>query len=266
MGDRIKLTAYNAPTQKAGFCDPKFATAPSVKTNTANIFNMNKTGILLIIILLFCSCNSRNSDSDKDNCLQKDSANTISSINNFSESSSVDSIPPTKIDGFRALSFKFNLDSSGSLLKTINVYSENKQIQRIIANKEIQHNEFQLIDWNFDGYKDISVLYNCGSGGCAYWIWNYSSKENSYIYNKELSEVLGLEIDTTDKFIVFHYREGNSNEKWDSMQYKDSKLLFVKGLFRERWNDSLGNSWVKNTYSKMINKVVITKTDSFITK
>jgi hypothetical protein len=128
------------------------------------------------------------------------------------------------------------------------------------------HNEFQLIDWNFDGHKDISVLYNCGSGGCAYWIWNYSSKENRYIYNKELSEVLGLEIDTTDQYIVLHFRAGYSEENWDSLKYKDNKLIFVKGLYRVRWNDSLGNSWVKNTYSKRINKVVITKTDSFIIK
>ncbi len=227
---------------------------------------MKETVILLMTILLFCSCNSRNRESNNDKQLLKDFANMVSFINNFSGSSSGDSIPPTKIDGLRALSFKFNVDSSGYLLKTINIYSDNKQIQRIIANKEIEHNQFQLIDWNFDGYKDISVLYNCGSGGCAYWIWNYSSKENRYIYNKELSEVLGLEIDTTDQYIVFHYRAGYSEENWDSLKYKDNKLLFVKGLYRERWNDSLGNSWVKNTYSKTINKVVITKTDSFITK
>lgn len=227
---------------------------------------MKETVILLMTILLFCSCNSRNRESNNDKQLLKDFANMVSFINNFSGSSSGDSIPPTKIDGLRALSFKFNVDSSGYLLKTINIYSDNKQIQRIIANKEIYRNEFQLIDWNFDGYKDISVLYNCGSGGCAYWIWNYSSKENRYIYNKELSEVLGLEIDTTDQYIVFHYRAGYSEENWDSLKYKDNKLLFVKGLYRERWNDSLGNSWVKNTYSKMIKNVVITKTDSFITK
>jgi hypothetical protein len=219
-----------------------------------------------MIILLFCSCNSRNKESNNDKHLPKDSANMVSHINNFSRSSSEDSIPPTKIDKLRALSFKFNVDSSGYLLKTISIYSGNKQIQRIIANKQIVHNEFQLIDWNFDGHKDISVLYNCGSGGCAYWIWNYSSKENRYIYNKELSEVLGLEIDTTDQYIVLHFRAGYSEENWDSLKYKDNKLIFVKGLYRVRWNDSLGNSWVKNTYSKRINKVVITKTDSFIIK
>lgn len=50
------------------------------------------------------------------------------------------------------------------------------------------------------------------------------------------------------------------------MQYKNNKLLFVKGLARERWNDEVGNAWVKNTYSKMINNVLVTKTDSLIIK
>ncbi len=227
---------------------------------------MKETAILIMTILFFCSCNTRNSESNNDKQLTKDSVNNISIENNALDKSNGDTIPPSKIDGLKALSFKFNVDSSGYLLKTINIYSENIQIQRIIANKEIEYKEFQLIDWNFDCYKDISVLYNCGSGGCAYWIWNYSPKGNRYIYNKELSEVLGLEIDTTDQFIVFHYRAGFSEERWDSLKYKDNKLLFVKGLYRERWNDSLGNSCVKHTYSKMINKELITKIDSSIYK
>ena len=132
---------------------------------------MKVTSILLMTSLLFLSCNSSKSKSYNDNQLQKDSVDAGSIENDILEILDRDSIPPSKFDGLRALSFKFNVDSLGHLLKTIEVYSNNKHIQKIIANKEIERNEFQLIDWNFDGYKDISVLYNCGSGGCAYWIW-----------------------------------------------------------------------------------------------
>ncbi|MFM7987188.1 MAG: hypothetical protein ACKPKO_48540, partial [Candidatus Fonsibacter sp.] len=53
----------------------------------------------------------------------------ISTIeNNFLSILNGDSIPPTKIYGNKSLSFKFNIDSSGYLLKTINVYSENMPI------------------------------------------------------------------------------------------------------------------------------------------
>lgn len=227
---------------------------------------MKETLILMMMIAFSYSCTTENSKSNNDKQGTKDSVQKISNEKNSFKKLKHDSIPPTKIVGDKSLSFKFNIDSSGSLLKTINVYSDNILIQKITANKYFERKEFQLIDWNFDVAKDITVLYNCGSGGCAYWIWNYSPTTNKFIYNKELSEVLGLEIDTVDQFIVFHYRGGYSEERWDSMKYVNNKLQFVKGRYRERWNDSLGNSWVKNTYSKMINNLLVTNVDSSISK
>lgn len=226
-----------------------------------------KETVILIMVIIFCySCTTENSKSNNDIQVTKGSSQNIA-IENISLSKwKRDSIPPTRIYGDKSLSFKFNIDSAGYLLKTINVYSENILIQKITANKYFESNEFQLIDWNFDGAKDITVLDNCGSGGCAYWIWNYSPTTNNFIFNNELSEVLGLEIDTVDQFIVFHYRFGYSEERWDSLKYINNKLQFVKGRYRERWNDGLGNSWVKNTYSKMINNVLVTNVDSSISK
>ncbi len=220
--------------------------------------------ILLLTTLLCCACNLSTNKSININQYNLDTNYVLSNANKAKGNLSDDSIVPTKIDGWKALSFKFNLDSTGNLLKTIRVYSGNKLVQRIIANKVIEHHKFELIDWNFDGYKDISVLYGCGSGGCNYWIWNYSPKLNKYIYNKELSEVIGLEIDSFNQYVVFHYRAGFSEENLDTLTYKDNKLSFVKGLYRERWNDSKGNLWVKHTFSKLINNVLEIKTDSFI--
>ena len=146
------------------------------------------------------------------------------------------------------------------------MYSDLIKVQEITANKEISEKKYQLIDWDFDGYKDITVLDNCGSGGCSYWIWNYSPVNGKYYYNKELSEVLGLEIDTTSKFIIFHYRAGYSEESWDSLQYKNNKLTFIKGTYQERWNDSFGNSWIKHLHTKMIENESVTSIDSSIIK
>ena len=220
--------------------------------------------ILLLTTLLYCACNLSTNKSINDNQYNVDTNYVLSNDNKAIGNLSDDSIVPTKIDGWNTFSFKFNMDSAGDLLKTIGVYSSNKLVQKIIANKDIAQNKFELIDWNFDGYKDISVLYGCGSGGCNYWIWNYSPKLNKYIYNKELSEVIGLELDTFHQYIIFHYRAGFSEENWDTLKYKDNKLSFVKGLYRERWNDSQGNLWVKQTFSKLINNVMEIKTDSFI--
>jgi hypothetical protein len=231
---------------------------------------MKETITALIIILLFYSCNLKKTELNNDNQPLKSELSTDSipptKIDEIKSELYTDSIPPTKIDGMRSLSFKFNTDSSGIILKTINVYSENKQIQKIVVDKVIERLNFELIDCNFDGYKDISVLDNCGSGGCAYLIWNYSSKKNRYIYNEKLSQILGLEIDTVNQYIVFHYRAGFPEEMWDSLKYINNKLSFVKGRYRERWQDSLGNSWEKNTYTRKINNVLITEVDSFVTK
>ena len=43
-------------------------------------------------------------------------------------------------------------------LYTNNYDAHNDLFQEIKANKSIYLKEFRLVDWNFDGYKDISVL------------------------------------------------------------------------------------------------------------
>jgi hypothetical protein len=225
-----------------------------------------KTIILYILIYLtFCSCNPKNTDKKINlKAVEIDTSKITQReylLDYFVEG---DSIWTKAIEGRPKLSYKFNLDSTGYILKSILVYSDAIKVQEIIANKDIEKKEFRLVDWNFDGHKDISVLYNCGSGGCAYWIWNYSPENGKYYFNKELSEVLGLEIDIAGKFIIFHYRAGYPEEYWDTLQYKKNKLTFVKGLYQERWNDSLGNSWIKHTYSKNINNKRIVRVDSSI--
>ena len=157
--------------------------------------------------------------------------------------------------------FKFITNMSHHELKKIKIYSDGKLVQTINTNKDIFDIDIKLTDWNFDGYKDITVFYNCGSGGCAYWIWNYSPKLKKFVYNSVLSEVLGLEMDSISKYIVFHYRAGYQEEKWDTMKYINNKLVFVKGLFRER-----GTNWAFFTRSKMVNNKIVTTHDSCLIK
>jgi len=161
-------------------------------------------------------------------------------------------------------SFKFITDTAHLELKKIKIYREGKLVQTINTSKMCENNQFSLIDWNFDGYKDISVIYNCGSGGCAYWIWNYSPKLKKFVYNSVLSEVLGLEMDSVSKYIIFHYRDGYAEEFADTSKYINNKLVFVKGLSQERWNDKDGNTWVKKTRTKVIHGIKRTSVDSMM--
>jgi hypothetical protein len=157
--------------------------------------------------------------------------------------------------------YSFKFDLADYKLNKIKIYCVGKLVQTINTSKDVLDNELKLTDWDFDGYKDISVLYNCGSGGCAYWIWNYSPRLKKYVYNAVLSERLGLEIDSVSKYIVFHYRAGYQEESWDTMRYVNNKLVFVKGLFRER-----GPEWAFFTRSKMVNHKIVTTQDSCLIK
>jgi len=161
-------------------------------------------------------------------------------------------------------SFKFVTDTTKLSLKQIKIYDNGRLVQTINTNKICKNNQFSLIDWNFDGYKDISVVYNCGSGGCAYWIWNYSPKLKKFIYNSVLSEVLGLEMDSVSKYIVFHFRDGVHQEYWDTMKYNNNKLALVKGFSQERRNDKDGNIWLKKIHKKVIHGVVRRTIDSMM--
>jgi len=228
---------------------------------------MNDKKILILVFVCLCSCNFKNSEKEKVRTSRTENTSRIKQqFNNTANYITDDSLVAFKVDGAPQLGYKFNVDSSGYLLKSIIIYSDNIPIQIIDANKEIERKDFQLVDWNFDGYKDISVLYNCGSGGCSYWIWDYSKESGKYYYNNELSEHLGLEIDTISKFIIFHYRAGGNEEYWDSLQYNNKILSFVKGLYKVRWTDTLGNNWVKYIHTKMKDNIRITKVDSSITR
>jgi hypothetical protein len=176
-----------------------------------------------------------------------------------------DSIICNPIAGKEQLSYKFNLDSSGYFLKSIIVYSDFKKIQKINVNQMVEGNNFQLLDWNFDGYKDISVLSSSGSGGRVYFVWNYVPNSYRYIYNKTLSGYIGLELDSISKYIIFHYRAGYSEEKWDTFSYVNNKLHFHKGVYQERYSDGK-NNWVKRSRKIILNNKPIETVDSFIVK
>ena len=222
--------------------------------------------IMLFTLSMFCgSCNYRNNHIGNDHIPLTE--NTLASIKGSFETDSIiskDCIAGNQIDRNRIFNYKFNVDSSGNILKSIIVNSGKTPIQTIETNKYILGQEFKLIDWNFDGFKDITVLRAGGSAGCSYWIWSFSKESGRYYYNTELSEKMGLEIDTISKHIVFHYRGGWAEEYWDTLKYENNKLSFIKGLYSERWFDTLGNTWEKKKRTIMLDKSRITKVDSSI--
>jgi hypothetical protein len=178
--------------------------------------NISKLIVLSLLIMIIYSCNKWNENPKKE----------LKISSKLGYELFEDSIAATEKNGTK-LCYKFNTDSTGYILKSIVIYANSIKSQDIDVNMNIEKKEFKLIDCNFDGYKDIQVLLNCGSGGCSYALWNYSPKDGKYIYNKELSEYIGLNIDTISRKIIFHYRGGEDNEVIDTLEYVEGKLTPV---------------------------------------
>jgi hypothetical protein len=177
-----------------------------------------------------------------------------------------DSIVELKKSEFPQMSYRFISLDSGFVLHEIKVYRDTKLIQKIPVNQPYDRKEIRLIDWNLDGYKDLSVLTDRGSGGSTYIIWDYLPEKEQYLYNKSLSNIMGLEIDTVSKCIVFHNRFGFSEENWDTLKYINNKLEFVKGLYRTRYSNEKGETWLHNYYSKKVGGRTVIKEDSSLIK
>lgn len=162
------------------------------------------------------------------------------------------------------LSYKFVSHNSEAILHEIKVYRDTKLIQKISVNKPYDRKQIRLVDWNFDGHKDITVLNNRGTGGATYFIWDYFPEKEQYLYDKSLSSIMGLEIDTLSKYIVFHNRSGFSEENWDTFKYRNNILELVKGLHRTIYNNEKGETWQHNYYTKKVGNTIINNEDSFL--
>jgi len=225
---------------------------------------MNLTLLYLSLsIVILVSCTSNENASSKGQ--KSNSINSSTDTINNSQETFADSLVfhLGKKRGLYCLKFIVDIVDR-NFLRVIMFYKDKNLIQVIQANKYIENENFQLIDWNFDGYKDITIPEFVGSGGNSYFIWNYSPYEKKYVFNTLLSKNQGLEIDTLSKYIVYHNRAGYESESWDASKYVKNKLVFVKGLFQERWNDQNGNAWTKKTRTKMVHGILKTTADSTI--
>jgi hypothetical protein len=205
-----------------------------------------------VYILLTFGCNNLEKKNDK-----------INSINYKNNQVSINITPRIKYDKTFFL-FQLNYDSTGYFLNKIEVYSDDKIHQIIKVNKIIESKRMSFVDWNFDGYKDITIINSQGSGGTNYSIWCYNPNDKKFIYNSDLSDKLGLEIDSISKYIIFHYRAGWQEEYWDTLKFNNSKLVFIKGMYQQQWNDEKGKQWRKRTNRKIIDRKYIDKIDSCI--
>ena len=198
---------------------------------------MNKL-ILLALLFTFFSCSEEKKREKAHTIEQKDRPTLYAKYGN--SVGNLEFIP--KLDILRK--------------NSIIVKSGNKVFQTIKLKAPLPE-EFELIDWNFDGYKDVSILNPSGSAGVTYEIYNYDKVKNRFILNKELLDNY-LQIDSIHQRVVFTFSSGCDIKNRDTMKYVNNKLVFEKGLNLTRLPDKL----VRVKSSKMIEGKIIEKIDT----
>ena len=225
---------------------------------------MKKTLIHLFIALIFFSCkHDRINESTNKPLMRNDimiDSTLIKSESQVVHTKYIDSISGFINPKLGLYNFKFLCDSGYDFLYKIKVYRDKRIIQTINVNDIIypHPSQFKLIDWNQDGYKDISVLSFLGPDNTTFLIWTYSSKEKRFVFNKKLSNEYLLE-DSTEKYVIYHYSTGSDFEFWDTCRFDGTKLEFIKGRSVSNGTDNAGNSWERVERSKRIsNKIEYT--------
>ena len=198
---------------------------------------MNKL-ILLALLFTFFSCSEEKNKEKAQTIEQKDRPTLYAEYLN--SVGKLEFIP--KLDKLRK--------------NSIIVKSGNKVFQTIKLKAPLPE-EFELIDWNFDGFKDVSIRNPSGSAGVTYEVYNYDKVKNRFILNKELLENY-LQIDSIHQRVVFTFSSGCDIKNRDTMEYVNNKLVFEKGLNLTRLPDKL----VRVKSSKMIEGKIIEKIDT----
>ena len=137
-------------------------------------------------------------------------------------------------------------------IRKIPVYLGDSLIQTLNYNGV--YYSIELLDWNFDGHKDISILESVGAtGNYFYNIFIYQPEKHTFQKFKGFETWNGF-VDVKNQMLVKHYRTGIDHESFEYFKVKNGLPVLDHGknidLIRR---DKSGNYVFKVTRSKMIN-------------
>lgn len=226
---------------------PKITLKIKMKKITSNV--------IIILAFLFKICLFNNCQNNK-------------RINDVRNSENIvyieDSISNIAINDNLNFNFKLIVSADSISLNQIRVYQKKELIQTINIDNVIWSKYCQFLDWNFDGFKDLSIRVNCSATGmCTYWVWNFNPSTNKFILNKDVSGILGWEIDRKNKQLINYYREGANHEFKRVYKYIIGKLKLIKSIDKQIYNyDSV--LWKVTTTKKFEGDKIIRSKDSTI--
>ena len=130
------------------------------------------------------------------------------------------------------LKMLFGRDSSTSIsIVELSVDTKSKHLQTIELNNRNGILEFK--DWNFDGYKDISLFLDHGGSSCngdgVFEIWLFNPLKNEFEYSKLLANEC-IYYDLKSKRVSFSTKEGASSSTSKEMKWVGNKLIVDKTI------------------------------------
>ena len=130
------------------------------------------------------------------------------------------------------LKMLYGKDNSTSIsIVELSIYENSKIFQTIKLKSTNGILEFK--DWNFDGYKDISVFLDYGGSSCGgdgvFEIWLFNPLKNKFEYAEILSNEC-VYSDSISKRISFSARDGASYSTSNEMKWVGQKLVLDKTI------------------------------------
>jgi hypothetical protein len=84
------------------------------------------------------------------------------------------------------------------------------------------------VDANFDGFKDLQLLSNCGAtGNCSYDFYLYDPKAQQFVHNEFLSSMTTPEFDWEKKQVTSTSNSSANDWEKDTFQYKDGDYTLI---------------------------------------
>jgi hypothetical protein len=85
------------------------------------------------------------------------------------------------------------------------------------------------VDANFDGYKDLRILNECGAtGNCSYDFYLYDPATNRFVENSFLSNLSTPTFDEAKKQVTTDQNSSAADWESDTYQYENGKYVLVK--------------------------------------
>ena len=85
------------------------------------------------------------------------------------------------------------------------------------------------IDANFDGYKDLPLLLQCGAvGNCTYDFYLYDPKSDRFVYNSFLSGLTMPEFDPPNKQVKSYWHMSAGDGGHETYQYQNGKYTLIE--------------------------------------